>query len=172
MEGIGAKGLKTKLIVNYLPQAMVDEEFAQLFGAIGPLESSKIMRDRATNYSYGYGFVDYLRSHDAETAITKLNGYTIGQTNKILRVAYSKPPGANKNVNLYVSGLTPNTNEKMVEELFAPHGELVQARILRNADGSSKSVGFVLFKDKENADAAIRALQGFTDPSGLNLQVS
>jgi len=171
MEGIGAKGLKTKLIVNYLPQCMSDEEFAQLFSSIGALESSKIMRDRGTNYSFGYGFVDFLSPQDAETAISKLNGYKISTTNKILRVAYSKPPGATKNINLYVSGLTPNTNEKMLEELFSPHGELVQTRILRNADGSSKSVGFVLFKEKDHADTAIRALQGFTNPSGINLQI-
>jgi len=168
-EGIGNKGLKTKLIVNYLPQSMSDGEFQALFSAIGGLESVKVMRDKKTNYSFGYGFVDYTNELDAETAISKLNGYKI--LNKTLRVAYSKPPGSSKNVNLYISGLTPSTDERKLEELFRPYGDIVYTRILRNQDGSSKSVGFVLFKDKDNADAAIRSLQGHTDTGGMKLHI-
>ena len=74
-EGIGSKGLKTKLIINYLPQSMTDQEFNALFSAIGPLDSVKVMRDRKTDYSYGYGFVDYVKPGDAQCAISKLNGY-------------------------------------------------------------------------------------------------
>lgn len=168
-EGIGAKGLKTKLIINYLPQSMTDGEFTSLFSAIGDLVSSKVMRDNATNYSFGYGFIDYCRPSDAEAAISKLNGYKI--FNKTLRVAYSKPPGSSKNVNLYISGLTYDIDEKKLEEIFSPYGELVYTRILRNQDGSSRSVGFVLFKEKDNADAAIRGLQGHTDGKGMKLHI-
>jgi len=168
-EGIGSKGLKTKLIINYLPQSMTDGEFHSLFSAIGPVESTNVMRDRKTDYSYGYGFVDYTNPADAATAISKLNGYKI--LHKTLRVAYSKPPGSSKNVNLYLVGLTPNTDERALEELFTPYGDLVYTRILRNQDGSSKSVGFVLFKEKENAERAMRELQGHTDDTGLNLQI-
>ena len=170
MEGLGAKGLKTKLIINYLPQSMTDGEFRTMFSSIGELESCRVMRDKATSYSFGYGFVDYGKTEDADAAINKLNGYKIG--NKTLRVAYSKPPGSSKNVNLYISGLTDDTDEKKLEELFGPYGELVHTRILRNADGTSKLVGFALFKEKTNADTAIRVLQGHADGYGMNLQVS
>lgn len=168
-EGIGSKGLKTKLIINYLPQSMTDGEFDSLFGAVGPMVSAKVMRDRNSDYSFGYGFIDYEKPEDAITAISKLNGYKI--LNKTLRVAYSKPPGSSKNANLYISGLTPNTDERALEDLFKPYGELVYTRILRNQDGSSKSVGFVLFKEKEKAEAAIRDLQGHSDNSGLKLHI-
>ena len=168
-EGIGAKGLKTKLIVNYLPQALSDMEFTNMFSQVGELESSKIMRDMGSGYSFGYGFIDYVRPEDADKAINKLNGFKIA--NKTLRVAFSKPTGSSKNTNLYVSGLAPNMDEQRLQDLFQPYGEIVQTRILRNQDGSSKSVGFVLFKEKEHADGSIRALQGYTDGSGLNLQV-
>ena len=169
MEGLGAKGLKTKLIINYLPQSMTDAEFRTMFSSIGELESCRVIRDKATNYSFGYGFVDYGNSEDADAAINKLNGYKIA--NKSLRVAYSKPPGSSKNVNLYISGLTATIDEKKLEELFGSYGELVHTRILRNADGTSKSVGFALFKEKSHADAAIRALQGHADGYGLHLQI-
>lgn len=168
-EGIGSKGLKTKLIINYLPQSMTDQEFHALFSAIGPVENTSVMRDRKTDYSFGYGFVDYSNPADAVTAISKLNGYKI--LNKTLRVAYSKPPGSSKNVNLYLTGLTPSIDEKALENLFGPYGELVYTRILRNQDGTSKSVGFVLFKDKEKADIAMKELQDYDDGTGMKLQI-
>ena len=159
-EGIGAKGLKTKLIVNYLPQSMSDNEFRTLFSKIGPLDSYKVMRDKATNYSFGYGFLDYQNPDDAATAISKLNEYKI--ENKTLRVAYSKPQGTSKNVNLYITGLGPATDETKLKEIFNQYGEIVQVKVVRDEGNSSKGYGFVLFKEKPNADAAIRGLQGYT----------
>ena len=68
---------KTNLIINYLPQSMSDEEFSQLFTNIGPVTSAKIVRNKANNYSYGFGFVDYTTPADAERAIQTLNGLQV-----------------------------------------------------------------------------------------------
>lgn len=169
MDGIGASGLKTKLIINYLPQSMSDNDFRNLFSTVGPLESYKVMRDKATNYSFGYGFVDYQTPEDASAAITKLNGYKI--ENKTLRVAYSKPQGSTRNINLYITGLGPTTDENKLRELFTTYGEVVQTKVVRDEGNSSKGYGFVLFKDKAQADASIRGLQGYCDGYGMNLQI-
>ena len=170
MEGIGAKGLKTKLIVNYLPQSMTDNEFRNLFEGIGALESCKILRDSATNYSFGYGFVDYQKPECAEKAIKELHGHQIA--NKTLRVAFSKPQGSSRNINLYVSGLGPTIDEEKLKSLFEPYGEIVNVKVVKDTtNNTSKGYGFVLFKDKSQADASIRALQGYCDGYGMNLQV-
>ena len=163
------KGRETKLIVNYLPQSMTDEEFTNLFRAVGKLHKAKVMRNTRTNYSFGYGFVDYVDAQDAATAIAKLNGHKI--LHKTLKVAYSKPPGASKNVNLYISGLTADTTETTLDELFSPYGQLVYTRVLRNHDGSSKLVGFALFTERSEAEAAMRGLQGHADGYGMNLNI-
>lgn len=65
---------KTKLIVNYIPQFSTEEELAVLFTQIGPLEYIRIMRDYKTGYSYGFGFVKYMREEDAANAIDTING--------------------------------------------------------------------------------------------------
>jgi len=39
---------KTNLIINYLPQAMTQEDLRNLFGSIGELESCKLIRDKLT----------------------------------------------------------------------------------------------------------------------------
>jgi RNA recognition motif-containing protein len=38
---------------------MTDNELYSMFITCGPLASAKIMRDRTSGYSYGYGFVQY-----------------------------------------------------------------------------------------------------------------
>lgn len=77
---------KTNLIVNYLPQSMSDEEFNKLFSEIGTVSNSKIIRNKATNYSYGFGFVDYATAEDAAAAIEKLNGYQVVRTGNATRL--------------------------------------------------------------------------------------
>jgi RNA recognition motif-containing protein len=50
--------------------------------------SAKIIRDAATYYSFGYGFVEYSRPEDAARAIDALKGYPV--QNKRLGVTYSR----------------------------------------------------------------------------------
>jgi len=163
---------KKKLIINYLPQAMTDQEFAELFMTCGTTTSTKIMRDRGTGYSFGYGFVEYSTSEESEMAIEKLNGWTIG--GKSLKVAYSKPPVGDKakNVNLYLSGLSTETTEEQLHELFESHGKIVNCKIVRDKHSNqSKGTGFVLFSNKEEADKAMNALQGHSDSTGMSLTI-
>ncbi|XP_041262988.1 ELAV-like protein 3, partial [Onychostruthus taczanowskii] len=65
---------KTNLIVNYLPQSMSQEELRSLFGSLGDIESCKLVRDKVTGQSLGYGFVNYVEAGDADRAIGALNG--------------------------------------------------------------------------------------------------
>ena len=41
-----------------------------MFTNIGPIYSCRIMRDKRTGYSFGYGFVNYVKTQDAHKAIT------------------------------------------------------------------------------------------------------
>ena len=50
--------------------------------------SAKIIRDAATNYSFGYGFVEYSRPEEAARAIETLKGFPV--QNKRLGVTYSR----------------------------------------------------------------------------------
>ncbi|XP_044795709.1 ELAV-like protein 2 isoform X12 [Bubalus bubalis] len=79
---------KTNLIVNYLPQNMTQEELKSLFGSIGEIESCKLVRDKITGQSLGYGFVNYIDPKDAEKAINTLNGLRL-QT-KTIKVSFVK----------------------------------------------------------------------------------
>lgn len=150
---------QTDLIVNYLPQTLTDDEFKSMFLSIGPLKSCKIVRDRATNYSYGFGFVDYKDPDHAVRAIDTLNGLQL--QNKRIKVAYSRKGENIKNANLYVRGLPRTMNQAELEAMFSEFGNVVNCRILvEQSTGQSKGVGFILFDKKDQAEAAMLSMNG------------
>lgn len=168
---------KTNLIVNYLPQTMTQEEIRSLFSSIGEVESCKLIRDKVTGQSLGYGFVNYHRTEDASKAIQTLNGLRL--QNKTIKVSYARPSSeAIKGANLYVSGLPKHMAQPDLERLFSSCGNIITSRILcdnitgggsSKADGSvpglSKGVGFIRFDQRIEAERAIAKLNG-TVPEG------
>lgn len=169
---------KTNLIVNYLPQQMTQEEIRSLFSSIGEVESCKLIRDRVTGQSLGYGFVNYQRVEDASKAINTLNGLRL--QNKQIKVSFARPSSeAIKGANLYVSGLPKNMLQADLESLFSPYGRIITSRILcdnitarqynsspgETSPGLSKGVGFIRFDQRVEAEKAIKELNG-TIPKG------
>lgn len=163
----GTEDSKTNLIVNYLPQTMTQEEIRSLFSSIGEVESCKLIRDKLTGQSLGYGFVNYIRSEDAEKAINTLNGLRL--QNKTIKVSYARPSSeAIKGANLYVSGLPKSMTQQDLENLFSPFGRIITSRILcdnitdlwSSPSGLSKGVGFIRFDQRIEAERAIQKLHG------------
>ena len=157
---------KTNLIINYLPQALTDAEFRNLFLPMGPVKSIKICRDKATNYSYGFGFVDYESPDDAQRAINELNGKQV--INKNIKVALARPSNSSiKGANVYVKNLPKHYSDEKVQELFAEFGNIVHVKVLRDSrTGESKTVGFILYDKKTEAEKAVQGLNGKTLPGG------
>ncbi|XP_054614415.1 ELAV-like protein 3 isoform X8 [Dunckerocampus dactyliophorus] len=154
---------KTNLIVNYLPQNMTQEEFKSLFGSIGEIESCKLVRDKITGQSLGYGFVNYVDPNDADKAINTLNGLKL-QT-KTIKVSYARPSSASiRDANLYVSGLPKTMSQKDMEQLFSQYGRIITSRILVDqvtvGAGISRGVGFIRFDKRNEAEEAIKGLNG------------
>lgn len=149
---------KTNLIVNYLPQTMSQDEIRSLFASIGELESCKLIRDKPTGQSLGYGFVNYKRAEDAEKAINTLNGLRL--QNKTIKVSYARPSSESiKGANLYISGLPKSMTQQDLEKLFSQCGKIITSRILYDTNtGLSKGVGFIRFDQRIEAERAIQKL--------------
>ena len=95
---------KRNLIVNYLPQNINDATLAAMFSNEGAVSSAKVVRDKATKKSLGFGFVKFVKEEDAKEAISARNGFVIG--NKTLKVAYARPSCEEiKNCKIYVTNL-------------------------------------------------------------------
>ena len=63
-----------KLYVGGLPYSISDAQLEELFAAHGTVESARVITDRMTGRSRGFGFVEMSSQEEAERAITELNG--------------------------------------------------------------------------------------------------
>jgi len=158
--GGDADSSSTNLIINYLPQTLTDEEFRSMFLSVGPIKSSKIVRDKQTGYSYGFGFVDFQHQADAQRAIETLSGLQL--QSKRIKVALARPSGEQiKGANLYVRNLPVAWKEAELQKTFEPFGKIIQTRVLVDLQTNiSKRVGFVLYDTREEAESAIKCLSG------------
>ncbi len=65
--------MATKLYVGRLPYSTTDQELEELFAAHGTVESAKVITDRDTGQSRGFGFVEMSSEDEANAAIKALN---------------------------------------------------------------------------------------------------
>src|SRR3954470_4617722 len=63
-----------KLYVGNLPFSATEQILTETFGQCGTVESAKIITDRDTGRSKGFGFVEMSTDAEAQDAISKFNG--------------------------------------------------------------------------------------------------
>ena len=78
-----------KLYVGGLPYATTENELEDLFSEHGTVESVRVITDRMTGRSKGFGFVEMGSQAEAEAAIEKLNDSELG--GRTLVVNEAKP---------------------------------------------------------------------------------
>ena len=66
--------MATNLFVAGLSYSMTDDELRNLFAEFGTVNSAKVVMDRETNRSKGFGFVDMSTEEESKNAIQGLNG--------------------------------------------------------------------------------------------------
>eukprot|EP01038_Epipyxis_sp_PR26KG_P004924 gene4924-6890_t len=148
------------LIVNYLPHTIDDNDLREMFLEWGEVVMTKVVRDKNTKKSLGYGFVKFLNERDALLAIEKMNGLSI--ESKILKVSVARPPSLEiRNCKLYITNLPREYSERDVVALFGQFGEIIECRVLQDKNTRNmKGVAFVQYNLKAQADNAL-ALNGY-----------
>jgi len=63
-----------KLYVGSLPYSTTDAQLSELFAQYGSVASAKVITDKFTGQSRGFGFVEMATSEEAQRAIDGLNG--------------------------------------------------------------------------------------------------
>lgn len=63
-----------KIYVGNLNYAVTDDVLAETFGAYGTVDSARVITDRDTNRSKGFGFIEMSSSDECSKAIEALNG--------------------------------------------------------------------------------------------------
>ena len=68
----------TKLYVGGLPYSTTEQQLSELFSPHGSVTSAKVITDKFTGQSRGFGFVEMATGEEAQKAIAALNGTAMG----------------------------------------------------------------------------------------------
>ncbi|KAK8968591.1 Polyadenylate-binding protein RBP45 [Platanthera guangdongensis] len=168
-------------VTDYMLQETFKTQYPSVRGA-------KIVTDRATGRSKGYGFVKFGDLNEQTRAMTEMNGMfcssrpmRIGPAaNKnnagIQQQTPSKAPYQNQqgsdsendpnNTTIFVGGLDSSVTDDLLRQVFSTYGELVHVKI-----PLGKRCGFVQFANRGNAVEALQMLNG-TLLGGQNIRLS
>ena len=81
-----------KLYVGNLPYSVSDSDLQQTFARFGAVTSAKVMMDRETGRSKGFGFVEMGNDAEAQAAIAGMNGQSLGGRNCVVNEARPMEP--------------------------------------------------------------------------------
>ncbi|KAL3522018.1 hypothetical protein ACH5RR_014852 [Cinchona calisaya] len=160
---------------------MLQETFRAIYTSV---KGAKVVTDRITGRSKGYGFVRFGDESEQLRAMTEMNGKFCstrpmrigpaankkamdGQT----KASYQGTQGTQNeddpsNTTLFVGNLDSNVTDEHLRQVFGHYGQLLHVKI-----PVGKRCGFVQFADRSCAEEALRMLNG-TQLGGQNIRLS
>ncbi|PNY17416.1 ribonucleoprotein chloroplastic-like [Trifolium pratense] len=165
--------VKNKLCVFNLPWSQSAPDIKDLFAQCGTVISVELIIKSKEGKGKGYAFVTMDTGEEAQAVVDKFNGHEI--SGRIIRVEIAKrlkkpppppPPSGSPSSDaryvIYASNLAWKARSTHLKDIFTENfKEPVSARVVfQNADGRSAGYGFVSYHTKEEADAAVSALEG------------
>jgi RNA recognition motif-containing protein len=82
-----------KIFVAGLPYDLDDAELEEIFEKFGTIVSAKVVMDRETGKSKGFGFVEMANENEAREAIENLNDISLGKKPLVVKAADERGPG-------------------------------------------------------------------------------
>ncbi|XP_069033176.1 RNA-binding motif, single-stranded-interacting protein 3 isoform X1 [Embiotoca jacksoni] len=163
----GAEQLsKTNLYIRGLPPGTTDQDLIKLCQPYGKIVSTKAILDKNTNQCKGYGFVDFDSPAAAQKAVSSLKATGVqAQMAKSspfssLLSSLSTKQQEQDPTNLYISNLPVSMDEQELENMLKPLGHVISTRILRDANGVSRGVGFARMESTEKCEVVIQHFNG------------
>ncbi|KAM9831056.1 RNA-binding motif, single-stranded-interacting protein 2-like isoform 1-T1 [Syngnathus typhle] len=143
---------KTNLYIRGLHPGTADQDLVKLCQPYGKIVSTKAIVDKITTMCKGYGFVDFDSPASAEKAMTALK--KLGVQAQMAKQQEQDP------TNLYISNLPLSMDERELENMLKPFSQAISTRILRDACGISRGVGFARMESTEKCEAIIQHFNG------------
>ncbi|XP_039035922.1 polyadenylate-binding protein RBP45C-like [Hibiscus syriacus] len=162
---------------------VLQETFKSVYHSV---KGAKVVTDRTTGRSKGYGFVRFGDEAEQIRAMTEMNGMYCSTRAMRIGPASNKKPvtgqqyqeatyqnvqgntGENdpNNTTIFVGGLDPSVSEDQLKQIFSQLGEVVHVKIPAN-----KNCGFVQYANRASAEQALQVLNG-TSFGGRNVRLS
>lgn len=87
--------MENKLYVGNLPYGFSDNDMQRTFGEFGSVNSAKVIMDRDSGRSKGFGFVEMSTAAEANAAVKALHGQDMGGRDMVVNIAKpmeARPP--------------------------------------------------------------------------------
>nr|XP_043621638.1 RNA-binding protein BRN1 isoform X2 [Erigeron canadensis] len=150
-----------KLFVGQVPKHMTESQLISMFNEFALVDEVNIIKDKATRASRGCCFVICPSRDEADKAVNAFhNQKTLPGASSPLQVKYADGELERLEHKLFIGMLPKNVSEGEVSALFSQYGTPKDLQILRGSQQTSKGCAFVKYETKEQAVAAIEALNG------------
>lgn len=173
---IGEESTQKNLFVGNLSWNIDEAWLRETFEEHGELSGCRVMTDKATGRSKGFGYVEFVRAEDAAAAYEAKKGFELDNRAINLDWASAKPNNQDSQNDrrkqygdqlseptdtLFVGNLSFDVGQEQVSEAFAAYGTILSVRLPTQPDtGALKGFGYVTFSTVEEASGALEAMQG------------
>ncbi|KAK3199646.1 hypothetical protein Dsin_023061 [Dipteronia sinensis] len=167
------------IFVGDLAADVTDYMLQETFRAVYPsVKGAKVVTDRATGRSKGYGFVRFGDESEQLRSMNEMNGMVCSTRPMRIGPAATKKPVSGgqqyqkatyqntqgsqgesdpNNTTIFVGGLDPTVSDDVLKQVFGQYGELVHVKI-----PVGKRCGFVQYANRNSAEQALSILNGTT----------
>ncbi|KAL4437767.1 hypothetical protein ABPG77_005679 [Micractinium sp. CCAP 211/92] len=157
-----AEGNKTLYLGNLHP-FVTEQTLQEVFAGLGGITELKVIKDKATGVSAGYGFAKFTDTASAQAALDKVNKTVLFGQEARVNWAFQKEQKEEvaNHFHVFVGDLSSDVTDAMLHAAFQACPGCSDARVMwDHATGRSRGYGFVSFRQRSEADAAIQAMHG------------
>ncbi|PON46853.1 Splicing factor-like protein [Parasponia andersonii] len=166
----GSGGGENKTIwVGDLHHWMDENYLHNCFASTGEISSIKIIRNKQTGLSEGYGFVEFFSHATAEKVLQNYGGILMPNTDLPFRLNWATFSTGEKrsennasDLSIFVGDLAADVTDRLLHETFAnKYPSVKAAKVVFDANtGRSKGYGFVRFGDDSERAQAMTEMNG------------
>ncbi|XP_020086848.1 RNA-binding protein BRN1-like [Ananas comosus] len=168
--GGGGGGESVKLFVGQVPKHVTEEELLAMFKEVALVDEVNIIRDKITKASRGCCFLICPSREEADKAINAChNKRTMPGASSPMQVKFADGELERLEHKLFVGMLPKNVTDAEVSAIFSKYGNIKDLHILRGSQQTSKGCAFLKYETKEQAVAALDALNGIYKMEGSNV---
>ncbi|GLT92234.1 hypothetical protein SLE2022_100820 [Rubroshorea leprosula] len=167
-QSLGSIGENRTIWVGDLHHWMDESYLHSCFASTGEIASIKVIRNKQTGLSEGYGFVEFFTHATAEKVLENYSGILMPNTEQPFRLNWASFGTAEKrsengpDLSIFVGDLAADVTDSLLHETFAnKYPSVKAAKVVIDANtGRSKGYGFVRFGDDNERTQAMTEMNG------------